>query len=51
MEATPRLITCMKATLEPRFIKLKSTTKKMVTKTELTGTSSVGETYVRLAMA
>lgn len=47
--ATPREMTCMKATLEPRLINESSNTNVMVTYTELTGTPDVGETLHLLA--
>lgn len=42
--ATPREITCMNATLDPRLIKDNNRTKIIVTYMELRGTPSVGDT-------
>lgn len=44
MAATPREMTCMNATVDPRLMSDKRTTKKSVIYTELTGISSFGET-------
>lgn len=51
MAATPREMTCMNATLEPRLIRDSNRTKVMVTYTEWRGTPSLGDTCHVLVLA